>query len=1172
MKINRLNKFLSTLVAAVAAFVIGLLGVNTGNAANFQFGYTIGGGALGPTFFDTAVGGGGDSGTAADLGFMVQMTNLWQVGETIKITGVALPIRTATTSAGTWTFEFYELDQGTNANSYEGNATETVVGSATVEMLTDVTSIGAYYATFDTPIIFTAQSKGIAVRFTTTTLMRLKINTGGAQRLATATGIPSGGTYPGLRFTLAGSVVLPPPAGSLVWKGNVNGDWDGATANWNYSLGNYAGFTTNYYDNGTFGPPAIFDDTLNVSFLRTNINLTTGTPLRPSSLTFANDIYDYTLGGPGKITGGTVLTNSGARTVTLNTANNFTGGSVLKNGRIRLGNVAGLGTGPITFGGGGVSSVGATPLTITNPVFLSGGAILGNATDNGAITFPGTLNFNGGAYPLTVESAALLSGVLTNGGISAKTGPGTLTITGQVATTNGNWNVRDGVLIASGVAVQANIQTFNVAASANNGVATLVITNGANVRMSQTFPVNEPFGPRVGAQGQSSLSSSNYLILAGSFGYATNASGPIGFGNYCAYAGLEMYPGSLLRVSGLPYQGASVIPPSTTVFNINGGTIEATRSNTNFMSGHTAVNILAGGVTFDTETNSITIAQPLLDGGGSGGLTKVGSGTLWLSGANTYAGPTLAQVGTLGLYPGNVLAAASSLTVSSGASVAVDFVPIGAFPSEVSSLSLNGSGVAVNCGDLSGAPSASVALSYSPGGGLALNANGVNTINITGQNLGIGQYPIIQFASRTGTGTFVPNTTPNIVGTIVTNGNTIAFDLQEVLLTITTQPQSQRVLTNTPATFFVVIDGNPAPSYYQWYQVANGITNAISGANSDTYITPPVQDSDTGKEFFVVCSNVNNSVVTSATAVLTAGHQLIASGYLRREIYTNLTSAVDTLTARLYPNSAWLGANPPFSSGYLTSFNAPANLPNNAGQRIYGWFTPPVSGDYVFFETSDDAATVWLSPDSTSTVVYQIAQNQLWMQWRDWTLTNTASGEYPLLSSGEWRSDQFTINGGVNAFAAFISGWSPWPTFNYGNGGIPLVAGTRYYIEMDAHQAAGGQNATVTYKLAGSADPVSGTATLLTGADISGQFLDTELPIAAPVITDVSLSGGNVNLTGTYGLANAAYNVLTTPDVTLPISSWTVLGSAYSSSSGGIAYSTSYNPAAGQHFYRIQIP
>ena len=55
----------------------------------------------------------------------------------------------------------------------------------------------------------------------------------------------------------------------------------------------------------------------------------------------------------------------------------------------------------------------------------------------------------------------------------------------------------------------------------------------------------------------------------------------------------------------------------------------------------------------------------MLNGGGGGGLTKLGSGTLRLNGASTYTGPTLVSTGTLG-GTGSLL---SPVTIASGATL-----------------------------------------------------------------------------------------------------------------------------------------------------------------------------------------------------------------------------------------------------------------------------------------------------------------------------------------------------------------------------------------------------------------------------------------------------------------------------------------------------------------------
>ena len=57
---------------------------------------------------------------------------------------------------------------------------------------------------------------------------------------------------------------------------------------------------------------------------------------------------------------------------------------------------------------------------------------------------------------------------------------------------------------------------------------------------------------------------------------------------------------------------------NTATFNFNGGTLSpmvGTGSTANFMQGLTTANVQAGGAVVDTNSNAITIAQPLLHSG-----------------------------------------------------------------------------------------------------------------------------------------------------------------------------------------------------------------------------------------------------------------------------------------------------------------------------------------------------------------------------------------------------------------------------------------------------------------------------------------------------------------------------------------------------------------------------
>jgi fibronectin-binding autotransporter adhesin len=74
----------------------------------------------------------------------------------------------------------------------------------------------------------------------------------------------------------------------------------------------------------------------------------------------------------------------------------------------------------------------------------------------------------------------------------------------------------------------------------------------------------------------------------------------------------------------------------------NGTTLQAASNGLSLANAMT----LSGADTVDTQTNALTLFGTI---SGSGGLTKIGSGVLTLSGANTYSGGTTLAAGTLSL-------------------------------------------------------------------------------------------------------------------------------------------------------------------------------------------------------------------------------------------------------------------------------------------------------------------------------------------------------------------------------------------------------------------------------------------------------------------------------------------------------------------------------------------
>ncbi len=105
--------------------------------------------------------------------------------------------------------------------------------------------------------------------------------------------------------------------------------------------------------------------------------------------------------------------------------------------------------------------------------------------------------------------------------------------------------------------------------------------------------------------------------------------------------------GGTLKLFNETVGGGSGGTGAGSTFNFNSGTLQAGAT----FTAPTAVStvVQSGGAIIDTNTFNITIPTALTNGGGGGGLTKLGTGTLTLTGANTYTGLTDVQAGELDL-------------------------------------------------------------------------------------------------------------------------------------------------------------------------------------------------------------------------------------------------------------------------------------------------------------------------------------------------------------------------------------------------------------------------------------------------------------------------------------------------------------------------------------------
>ena len=141
---------------------------------------------------------------------------------------------------------------------------------------------------------------------------------------------------------------------------------------------------------------------------------------------------------------------------------------------------------------------------------------------------------------------------------------------------------------------------------------------------------------------------------------------------------------------------------------------------------------------------------------------------------------------------------------------------------------------------------------------------------------------------------------------------------------------------------------------------------------------------------------------------------------IMREVWEGIqgSSVDDLINSPHYPGS-------PDESHLVTEgFEAPVNIGNHYGQRMHGFIEAPVSGDYLFWISSDDNSVLYLSSTEDRGDTTEIASVPGWTNSREWN-------KYPEQQSGS----------------------------------IILEEGKRYYIKALMKEHEGGDNLAVRWRL-----------------------------------------------------------------------------------------------------------
>jgi fibronectin-binding autotransporter adhesin len=411
----------------------------------------------------------------------------------------------------------------------------------------------------------------------------------------------------------------------------------------------------------------------------TGISLAGALTFSGTSSALSNPIVlqtNSTIGGAGSGTlsgilsgSGINLTKVGSGTVTLSGVNTYSGATSITGGTLSIGATTGLGsTTSTTVSSGSALDIAFSSGTLgnTNTINLNGTGI----SLAGALTFSGTSSTLSNAIALQTNStiggagSGTLSGILSGSGINlTKVGSGTVTLSG-VNTYSGATSITGGTLsigattglgsttsttVSSGSALNiafssgtlGNTNTINLNGSGISLAGALTFS-GTSSTLSNAIALQTD--STIGGSGSGTLSG---IISGSGINLTKVGSGTVTLSGVNTYSGATSINAGTLALSGsgslASSTALSLANVASAIFNISGVTSSSTIGS---LAG-TGGNVVLGSKTLIAGGDNSNTSYAGVISGSSGNFTKTGSGTLTLSGANSFTGALVVDQGTI---------------------------------------------------------------------------------------------------------------------------------------------------------------------------------------------------------------------------------------------------------------------------------------------------------------------------------------------------------------------------------------------------------------------------------------------------------------------------------------------------------------------------------------------